>query len=44
MKFINDYGPMILEVERKATEEKPELKPEPSKSKTKPKKISIKVA
>ena len=32
---------MILEVERKATEEKPELKPEPSKSKTKPKKCPL---
>ena len=32
IKFLDDYGPMILEAERKASEKEPEPKPEPSKS------------
>ena len=36
IKFLDDYGSMILEVKRKAAEEKP--KPEPTKAKTKCKK------
>ena len=33
IKFVHDYGSVILEVKRKVTEEKPE--PEPSIAKTK---------
>ena len=36
IRFVEDYGSMILEAKRKAAEE--ELKPEPSKLKTKRKK------
>ena len=40
IKFANEYGSMILEVERKAAE-KPEPEPEPSKAKPKRKKCSL---
>ena len=36
IRFVDDYGSMILEAKRKAAEEEP--KPEPSKLKTKRKK------
>ena len=36
IKFVDDYGSMILEAKRKAAEEEP--KPEPTKAKTKSKK------
>ena len=36
VKFVDDYGSMILEAKRKAAEEEP--KPEPTKAKTKSKK------
>ena len=36
IKFVDDYGLMILEAKRKAAEEEP--KPEPTKAKTKRKK------
>ena len=35
IKFVDDYGSMIVEAKRKATEEEPESEPEPSKAKTK---------
>ena len=36
VKFVDDYGSMILKAKRKAAEE--ELKPEPTKAKTRSKK------
>ena len=41
IKFVDDYGSMILEAKTKAAEEEPE--PEPSKEKTKRKKSSLKL-
>ena len=38
IKFVDDYGSMILEGKRKATGEEPET--EPSKAKTKHEKVS----
>ena len=35
IKFVDDYGSVIVEAKRKATEEEPESEPEPSKAKTK---------
>ena len=40
IKFVDDYGSMILEVERKVAEN-PEPEPEPSKEKLKRKKCSL---
>ena len=40
IKFVDDYGSMILEVERKVAE-KPQPEPEPSKAKLKRKKCSL---
>ena len=40
IKFVDDYGSMILEVERKLAE-KPQPEPEPSKAKLKRKKCSL---
>ena len=39
IKFVDDYGPMILEAKRKAAEEEP--KPEPTKAKTKRKNLHL---
>ena len=39
IKFVNDYGSMILETKRKPAEEEP--RPEPSKAKTKCKKSPL---
>ena len=39
IKFVDDYGSMILEAKKKAVEE--ELGPEPSKARTKPKKSPL---
>ena len=39
IKFVDDYGSMILETKKKAVEE--ELEPEPSKAGTKPKKYPL---
>ena len=39
IKFVDDYGSMILETKKKAVEE--ELEPEPSKAGTKPKKSPL---
>ena len=41
IKFVDDYGLMILEAERKVAEEKPE--PEPSEAKTKHMKSPLKL-
>ena len=38
IKFVDDYGSMILQTKRKAAEEETEPEPEPSKAKTKTKK------
>ena len=35
IKFVDDYGSMIVEAKRKTTEEEPESEPEPSRAKTK---------
>ena len=40
IKFVDNYGSMILEANRKAAED---AEPEPSKAKTKHKKISIRI-
>ena len=40
IKFVDDFGSMILEAKRKAAE-KPEPEPEPSKVKTKRKKSPL---
>ena len=41
IRFVDDYGSMILEAKKKAAEEEP--KPEPSKLKTKRKKSPFKL-
>ena len=41
IKFVDDYGSMILEAKRKTTDEEPEPEPEPSKPRTKRKKSPL---